>query len=184
MCVVNIIVDDVSLDTVDIYRTKVDAHTWHRRMGHCNPRALQQRAGKDQSGVTFNRNIDSGDCEVCSAGNREKSNHPPSDRPRAQTRLEIVQAGAWGKHSAESYSGCQSAVMFTDDLSRMTWRVPIKTKMRRQRDSTRLSRRLLTLQVSALGIYTVMERRSSRESFKRCANHLESSPRPTPRTNT
>ena len=39
MYVVNIIIDDVSLDTVDIYRTKVDAHMWHRRMGHGNPRA-------------------------------------------------------------------------------------------------------------------------------------------------
>ena len=32
--VVNIIIDDMSLDTVDIYRTKVDAHMWHRRMDH------------------------------------------------------------------------------------------------------------------------------------------------------
>ena len=96
MYVVNIIIDAVSLDTVDICRTKVDTHTWHRRMGHCNPRALQQVEDKDQSGVTFNENIDSGDCEVCSAGNSKKSSHPPSDRPRAQTRLEIVHADVWG----------------------------------------------------------------------------------------
>ena len=68
MYAVNIILDDVSVDNVDIYPTKIDAHMWHWRMGHCNPRALQQLADKDQSGVKFNRNIDSRDCEVCSAG--------------------------------------------------------------------------------------------------------------------
>ena len=160
MYVVNIIFDDVSLDTVDIYRTMVDAYMWHRRMGYCNPRALHQLTDKDQSGVKFNRHINSGDCEVCSAGNNEKSSHPPSDRPRAQTRLEIVHADVWGKHSVESYGGCQSAVMCTDDHSRMRWGVPLGLKMQRQRDSTRLSRRLLTLQ--ALGKCTAMEGRSSR----------------------
>ena len=49
MYVVNIIIDDANLDTVDTYRTKVGAHMWHRRLGHCNPRALQQLADKDQS---------------------------------------------------------------------------------------------------------------------------------------
>ena len=125
MYVVNII--EVNLHIVDIYRTKVDAQRWHRRMGHCNPRALQQLADKDQSGVRFNRNIDYGDCEVCAVNRSKKSSHPPSDRPRAQTRLEIVHADVWGKHSVESYSGCQSAVMFTDDPSRVRWGVPTKT---------------------------------------------------------
>ena len=60
--------------------------------------------------------------------NSKKSSHPPSDRPRAQTRLEIVHADVWGKQSVESYSGCQSAVMFTDDHSRMRLGVPTKTK--------------------------------------------------------
>ena len=39
-----------------------------------------------------------------------------------------MHADVWGKHSVESYSGCQSVVMFTDDHSRMSWGVPIKTK--------------------------------------------------------
>ena len=68
-------------------------------------RALQQLADKDNSGVKFNRNIESGDCEVCSIANSKKSSHPPSDRPRAQTRLEIVIAGVWEKNPVELYSG-------------------------------------------------------------------------------
>ena len=56
-----------------------------------------------------------------------------------------------------------------------------KLKLKQQRGSERLSRRLLILKVSASIKYTVMEGRSSREGFKRCANHLESS-RPTPYT--
>ena len=75
--VVNIIIDDVNLDTVDFNRTKEDAHMWHRRMGQCNPRALQQLADKDQSGVGFHRNIDSGNCEVCPAGKSKKEQSPP-----------------------------------------------------------------------------------------------------------
>ena len=51
--------------------------------------------------------------------------------------------------------------------------------MNRHRGAKRLSRRLL---VSASVKYTVMEGWSSREGFRRCANHLESSSRPTPRT--
>ena len=36
MYVVNIILDDVKLDgSAKIFRTKVDAHMWHRRMGNC-----------------------------------------------------------------------------------------------------------------------------------------------------
>ena len=52
MYVVSIILDDVNLDgAAKIFRTKVDAHVWHRRMGHCNPRALQQLADNGNSGV-------------------------------------------------------------------------------------------------------------------------------------
>lgn len=52
MYVVNVIIDDVNLDAVDVYRTKVTAHLWHRRIGHCNPRALQQLADKASTGVS------------------------------------------------------------------------------------------------------------------------------------
>ena len=76
MYVVNIIIDDVSLDTVDIYHTNVDAHMWHQRIGHCNPRERQQLPDKDQSGVKFSRNIDSRDGEVLSAISSKKSSHP------------------------------------------------------------------------------------------------------------
>ena len=101
---------------------------WHRRMGHCNPRALQQLADKETTGVKSNRNTESGDCEVCSTSNSTKINHPPSDRPRAQTRLEIVHVDLWGKHPIKSYEGFQTLVVFTDDKSRTRWGVPIKSK--------------------------------------------------------
>ena len=62
MYVVNIILDGVNLDEPqtqqEIFRTKVDADIWHRSMGHCNPRALQQLADKETTGVKFNRNIE------------------------------------------------------------------------------------------------------------------------------
>ena len=132
MCVVNIILDDVNLDgpqtQQEIFRTKVDAHMWHRRMGHCNPRALQQLADKETIGVKFVRNIEPGDREVGSTSNSKKTSHPPSDRPRAQTRLEIVHVDLWRKHPIKSYRGFQTLVMFTDDKSRMRWGVPIKSK--------------------------------------------------------
>ncbi|CAB1100998.1 unnamed protein product [Ectocarpus sp. CCAP 1310/34] len=128
MYVMNVIVDDLNLDDVDVYHTKVDAHLWHRRMGHCNPRALQQLADKGSTGKSFHRNIESGDCSVCAVGDSKRSSHPLSDRPRLETRLEIVSADVWGKPSVKSYGGCQSAVMFTDDASRMRFGFPIKTK--------------------------------------------------------
>ena len=101
---------------------------WHRRMSHCNPRALQQLGDKETTGVKSNRNIESGDCKVCSTSNSKKTSHPPSDRTRAQTRLDIVDVDLWGKHPIKSYGGFQTPVMFTDDKSRMRWGVPIKSK--------------------------------------------------------
>ena len=92
MYVMNVIVDDPNPHAVDVYRTKVDAHLWHRRMGHCNPRALQQLADKDTTGIRFSHNIQLDDCSVCAVGDSKKSSHPPSDRPRSGTRLEIVSA--------------------------------------------------------------------------------------------
>ncbi|CAB1110564.1 unnamed protein product [Ectocarpus sp. CCAP 1310/34] len=62
MYVMNVIVDDLNLDDVVVYHTKVDAHLWHRRMGHCNPRALQQVADRGSTGMSFHRKIESGDC--------------------------------------------------------------------------------------------------------------------------
>eukprot|EP00752_Nemacystus_decipiens_P002677 g2503.t1 len=128
MYVMKVIIDDLNMDAGQVYHTKVDAHLWHRRIGHCNPRALQQLADKDSTGVSFSRNIESGDCSVCAVGDSKKSSHPQSNRPRSETRLEIVSADVWGKHPVISYGGCQSAVMFTDDASRMRFGFPIKTK--------------------------------------------------------
>lgn len=93
MYVVNIILDGAILDeSAQVFSTKLDAHLWHRRIGHCNPRALQQLADKDHSGINFNRNIESGECVVCAAGNSRKTSHPAVNRARAQTRLELVHA--------------------------------------------------------------------------------------------
>ncbi|CAB1099484.1 unnamed protein product [Ectocarpus sp. CCAP 1310/34] len=128
MYVLNVIIDDVNLGAVEVNRTKVDAHLWHRRMGHCNSRALQQLADKDTTGIRFNRNIEPGDCGVCAVGDSKKGSHPPSNRPLSETRLEILNADTWGKHPIATYGGCQSAVMFTDDATRMRFGYLLKTK--------------------------------------------------------
>eukprot|EP00903_Cladosiphon_okamuranus_P021851 g20088.t1 len=128
MYVLNVIIDDVNLGAVEVNRTKVDAHLWHRRMGHCNSRALQQLADKDTTGIRFHRNIEPGDCGVCAVGDSKKGSHPPSNRPLSETRLEILHADTWGKHPVATYGGCQSAVMFTDDATRMRFGYLLKTK--------------------------------------------------------
>ncbi|CAB1113561.1 unnamed protein product [Ectocarpus sp. CCAP 1310/34] len=128
MYMINVIIDDLNMDDVEVYRTKVDAHLWHRRMGHCNPRALQQLAEMDTTGVKLHHNIESGDCSVCAVGDSKKGSHPPSDHPHSETRLEIMCADVWGKHPIKSFGGCQSTVMFTDVFSRMRFGFPITTK--------------------------------------------------------
>ncbi len=125
---VNIVLDDMRMDgTAMLLKTKVNAHMWHRRMGHCNPRALQQLASKEHSGVKFDQNIESGDCEVCAVGNSKKSSHPPANRPRAGTRLEHLHVDTWS-HSVKSLGGHKGAVMFTCDNTRMRFGFPIKSK--------------------------------------------------------
>ncbi|CAB1110066.1 unnamed protein product [Ectocarpus sp. CCAP 1310/34] len=125
---VNIVLDDMRMDgTAMLLKTKVNAHMWHRRMGHCNPRALQQLARKEHSGVKFDQNIESGDCEVCAVGNSKKSSHPPANRPRAGTRLALLHVDTWS-HSVKSLGGHKGAVMFTCDNTRMRFGFPIKSK--------------------------------------------------------
>ena len=102
--VVNMILDDVN-GSAKIFRTEGRRTHVASGDGPLQPRALQQLPDKDNSGVKFYLNIESGDCEVCSIANSKKSSHPPSDRPRAQTRLEIVIAGVWEKNPVELYSG-------------------------------------------------------------------------------
>ena len=97
-------------------------------MGHCHRRALKQPAEKPTTGVKVNRNIEEGDGEVCAISIKGKSAHPPSDRPRSNTRLALVHLDLWGKHPVASYVGCQSLAMFTDGMSRMRWVVIIITK--------------------------------------------------------
>ena len=106
----------------------MDADAWHRRLGHCHPRALKQLAEKPTPGVKFNRNIEAGDCEVCAISKSRKSAHPPSDRPQSNTRLALVYVDLWGKHPVESNGGCQSLAMLTDDVSRRRLVVVIETK--------------------------------------------------------
>ena len=54
--------------------------------------------------------------------------HPPSDRPRSNTRLALAHVDLWGKHPVESNGGCQSLAMLTDDVSRRRLVVVIETK--------------------------------------------------------
>ena len=122
------IVPDAQETTQNICHTTVDADAWHRRKGHCHPRALKQPAEKPTTGVKFNRNIDEGDCEVCAISKSRKSAHPPSDRPQSNTRLALVYVDLWGKHPVESNGGCQSLAMLTDDVSRRRLVVVIETK--------------------------------------------------------
>ena len=111
-----------------VFPTTVDADIWHRRMGHCHPRALKQLVEKPTTGVKFSHNFEAGECEVCAVSKSKKSAHPPSYRPRSNTRLEVVHVDLWGKHPVVLYGGCQSIAMFTDDMSRMRWVVLIRTK--------------------------------------------------------
>ena len=72
--------------------------------------------------------------------------------------------------------------MFTDDHSRTRWGVPIKTKDAMAEGLHALVQEVADLQVSALGKYTAIERRSSREYFRSCMYRLGSSSRLTSRT--
>ena len=110
------------------YTSVASADLWHRRLGHCNSRALLQLAKNESTGVQFSENIKPGDCHICSVGKSKKRPHPPLVRPRAETRLAVAHADLWGKHSVPSYGGCQYVTMFTDDMTQMRWAIPIKTK--------------------------------------------------------
>ncbi|CAB1114048.1 unnamed protein product [Ectocarpus sp. CCAP 1310/34] len=60
MYVVNLILDDLNPDLPSaplVFRADTDAGVWHRRMGHCNARALKQLSDKEGTGIKFTTNI-------------------------------------------------------------------------------------------------------------------------------
>ena len=42
----------------------------------------------------------------------------------------LTHVDVWGKHAVETYSGCKYLAMFTDDMTRVRWIVPMTTKDR------------------------------------------------------
>ena len=107
------IVPDAQEITQNIFHSTADADAWHRRTGHCHPRALKQLDEKPTTGVKFNQNIEAGDCEICAISESRKSAHRLPDRPRSNMRLALVHVDLWGKHPVESYGGCSSLAMST-----------------------------------------------------------------------
>lgn len=52
----------------------------------------------------------------------------PSNRSRSSTRLAHLHVDLWGKRRVVSHLGSQHLVVFTDDMSRITWDVLVDTK--------------------------------------------------------
>ena len=87
-----------------------EVNLWHRKMGHCNERALQYRAKSPTTGVKLPKQWNRVNCYVCAISKSRKKFHPPLDRKRSSRRLELVHADVWGKHS-------EHVVRITETLS-------------------------------------------------------------------
>src|SRR5277367_2465981 len=103
-----------------------DINTWHRRMGHLgedNVRKLQKLA----DGVSIKARMTVGVCEACLEG---KQHRQPSHQPatRAKEPLELIHSDLCGPIDPTTYGGTNYYLLFTDDLTRMTYIYPLKKK--------------------------------------------------------
>jgi hypothetical protein len=96
-------------------------HTWHRRLGHVNPRKLHD--------ITINSNIIGIpplpirpiDCATCLAGKQRHEDIPCFRTNRATQPLELVYTDVCGPFCTKSLSGARYFLLFIDDYSRRMW---------------------------------------------------------------
>ena len=169
------IVPDTQEMQKNIFDTTVDSDIWHRKMGHCHPRALKQLAEKPTTGVKFSHNVEAGEREVCAVSKSKKSAHPPSYRPRSNTRL-------WGKRPVVLYGDCQPIAMFADDMSRMRWVVLIRTKDEAADALKQVVQDVADPEGICVGKIRCDGGGQFKGRFQNAGSHLESRSRPTHRT--
>ena len=107
-----------------------DLETWHRRLGHCNLRAIIEMA---KNGVSKGMPIDLSTyppkCDHCALGKQTHATVPKSrEGQKATKRLERVYVDLCGPMAVTSRAGNLYSMNLIDDFSGYVWTLPLRSK--------------------------------------------------------
>jgi transposase InsO family protein len=107
-----------------------DVHSWHKRLGHCGPRAVLDMA---RSNVVEGMRIDTSStppkCQHCILGKQTRSAVPKvREGARASKQLERVYVDLCGPMSVASRTGRLYSMNIIDDYSSFVWSLPLRSK--------------------------------------------------------
>ena len=113
-----------------LYSRVPNIETWHRRLGHCNVRAIIEMA---KNGVSQGMPIDlssmPANCEHCALGKQSRTSVPKTrEGSKASKRLERVHVDLCGPMAVTSRAGNLYSMNMIDDFSGYVWTVSLRSK--------------------------------------------------------
>ena len=107
-----------------------DVDSWHKRLGHCGPRAVLDMARSQAvEGMLIDTSNAPPKCEHCILGKQTRSSVPKlREGARATSHLERVFIDLCGPMSIPSRSGRLYSMNIIDDYSSFVWSLPLRSK--------------------------------------------------------
>ena len=107
-----------------------DLETWHRRLGHCNVRAIIEMAKNEVSeGMPIDLSTLPAKCHHCALGKQTHATVPKTrEGPKATKRLERVYVDLCGPMAVTSRAGNLYSMNIIDDFSGYVWTLPLRSK--------------------------------------------------------
>jgi transposase InsO family protein len=107
-----------------------DIETWHRRLGHCNTRAIVEMAtGGVSQGMPIDLSTLPPTCEHCAIGKQTRAPVPKVRQgPKANERLGRVYVDLCGPMAVVSRTSNLYLMNIIDDFSGYVWCIPLRSK--------------------------------------------------------
>ncbi|KAF5768457.1 putative RNA-directed DNA polymerase [Helianthus annuus] len=109
--------------------TEKESRLWHRKMGHIHLRKMNHLVHNDLvTGVNIKGFHLEGECISCVRGKQKKKSHPTKQVNSVSRPLERLHMDLFGPVNVKSITGDSYCLVVTDDYSRFSWVMFLKTK--------------------------------------------------------
>src|SRR6478735_1265596 len=109
--------------------SKSDLLTWHRRLGHLNPKSVLELEKKNLvKGISIIGEKADLECETCLLSKQTRTPFPKNIANRASRCGELIHSDIWGPAPVETNKGFRYFASFVDDFSRCTTVYLLKRK--------------------------------------------------------
>ena len=100
--------------------------TWHRRLGHLNPKSLSLLKNLDNNGLSCDGRVP--DCDVCAVGNSHQLAHPKTADHKVKLPFQLVFADLMGPLTPEALGGYMYITKISDEYTKWTEPYLLKSK--------------------------------------------------------